>query len=168
MVTTHSPELAERVKVLRNHGSRERYRHSVIGFNSRLDDIQAVVLRVKLKRIGAYNEGRRRVARLYTGMLQGSAVAPPAEDGKGTHVYHQYTVLTDRRGDIMKSLASRGIASEIYYPIPLHRQEVFAESHRGVSLPFAEETAARCLSLPIFPEMTGDQVREVADAILSS
>jgi dTDP-4-amino-4,6-dideoxygalactose transaminase len=168
MVTTRSPDLAERVNVLRNHGSRERYRHSVIGFNSRLDELQAVVLRVKLKRIATYNEGRRRVARLYGAMLEGSGVAPPVEDGKGTHVYHQYTVLTDRRGDIVKALASRDIASEIYYPIPLHRQEVFAESHRGISFPVAEETAARCLSLPIFPEMTGEQVREVTDAIRSS
>ena len=168
MVTTHSPDLAERVNVLRNHGSRERYRHSVIGFNSRLDELQAVVLRVKLKRIATYNEGRRRVARLYGAMLEGSGVATPVEDGKGTHVYHQYTVLTNRRGGIMKALASRGIASEIYYPIPLHRQEVFAESHRGISLPVAEEMAARCLSLPIFPEMTGEQVREVTDAIRSA
>lgn len=170
MVTTHSPELAERVKTLRNHGSKERYHHSIIGFNSRLDEIQAVVLRVKLRRIASYNEGRRRVARLYTGMLEGSGVAPPAEDGKGTHVYHQYTVLTDpdRRRGIMEALASREIASAIYYPIPLHRQEVFAGSHSGISLPVSEETAARCLSLPVFPEMTGEQVREVVDVIRSS
>jgi len=167
MITTGSPELAERVRMLRNHGSKERYHHSVIGFNSRLDELQAVILRVKLKRIASYTEGRRRVAHLYTELLSGSAVAPPVEDGKGTHVYHQYTVLTDRRDAVMKALASRDIASAIYYPIPLHRQEVFAKECRGITLPVSEDTAARCLSLPIFPEMTGEQVREVAAAIRS-
>jgi dTDP-4-amino-4,6-dideoxygalactose transaminase len=165
MVTTDSAEMADLVRMLRNHGSKVRYHHSIIGFNSRLDELQAVVLRVKLPRIGSYNEGRRRVAALYGDLLRGSAVAPPAEDGKGTHVYHQYTVLTDRREAIMSALASRDIASAIYYPIPLHRQEVFAAEHRGTALPVAEELSARCLSLPIFPEMTDAQVREVATVI---
>lgn len=168
MVTTDSAELAERVRVLRNHGSKVRYHHSVIGFNSRLDELQAVVLRVKLKRIGSFNEGRRRVARLYRERFAGTAVVPPFEDGKGTHVYHQYTVLTDRRDAIMKALSERGIASAVYYPIPLHRQEVFAADHKGLSLPVSEQTAARCMSLPVFPEMTEAQVREVADAVLAA
>jgi dTDP-4-amino-4,6-dideoxygalactose transaminase len=168
MVTTDSADLAERVRVLRNHGSKVRYHHSVIGFNSRLDELQAVILRVKLKRIGSFNEGRRRVARLYRERFAGTAVVPPFEDGKGTHVYHQYTVLTDRRDAIMKALSGRGIASAVYYPIPLHRQEVFAADYRGVSLPVSEETAARCMSLPVFPEMTEAQVREVADAVLAA
>jgi dTDP-4-amino-4,6-dideoxygalactose transaminase len=168
MVTTDSADLAERVRVLRNHGSKVRYHHSVIGFNSRLDELQAVILRVKLKRIGSFNEGRRRVARLYRERFAGTAVVPPFEDGKGTHIYHQYTVLTDRRDAIMKALSGRGIASAVYYPIPLHRQEVFAADYRGVSLPVSEETAARCMSLPVFPEMTEAQVREVADAVLAA
>jgi dTDP-4-amino-4,6-dideoxygalactose transaminase len=168
MVTTDSADLAERVRVLRNHGSKVRYHHSVIGFNSRLDELQAVILRVKLKRIGSFNEGRRRVARLYRERFAGTAVVPPFEDGKGTHIYHQYTVLTDRRDAIMKALSGRGIASAVYYPIPLHRQEVFAAEFRGLSLPVSEETAARCMSLPVFPEMTEAQVREVADAVLAA
>jgi dTDP-4-amino-4,6-dideoxygalactose transaminase len=168
MVTTDSAELAEKVRVLRNHGSKVRYHHSHIGFNSRLDELQAVILRVKLPRIGSFNEGRRRVARLYRERFAGSKVTPPFEDGKGTHVYHQYTVLTDRRDEIMKALAARDIASAVYYPIPLHRQEVFAADYRGLSLPVSEETAARCMSLPVFPEMTDAQVREVADAVLEA
>ncbi len=168
MVTTDSAELAEQVRVLRNHGSKVRYHHSVIGFNSRLDELQAVVLRVKLERIGSFNEGRRRVARLYRERFAGTAVVPPFEDGKGTHVYHQYTVLTDRREAIMKALSERDIASAVYYPIPLHRQEVFAEGYKGLSLPVSEETAARCMSLPVFPEMTEAQVHEVADAVLAA
>ncbi|HTP66818.1 MAG TPA: DegT/DnrJ/EryC1/StrS family aminotransferase [Geobacteraceae bacterium] len=167
MVTTNSDELTERLRVLRNHGSKERYHHSIIGYNSRLDEIQAVILRVKLKRIGEYNEGRRRVAHLYSELLKGSAVITPVEDGKGIHVYHQYTVLTSRRDAIMTALTSAGIASAIYYPIPLHRQDVFSSEFTGVSLPVAEETANRCMSLPVFPEMTDEQVREVVAVIKS-
>jgi dTDP-4-amino-4,6-dideoxygalactose transaminase len=165
MITANSPELAEQLRILRNHGSKIRYHHQVIGYNSRLDEIQAVVLRVKLKRIEEYNAGRRRVARLYSELLKDSPVTPPHEDGKGTHVYHQYTVLTDSRDAIMDALAAARIASAIYYPIPLHRQDVFAMDYRQVSLPVAEETAARCMSLPVFPEMTDEQVREVVGVI---
>jgi dTDP-4-amino-4,6-dideoxygalactose transaminase len=165
MVTTNSPELSEQLRILRNHGSQVRYHHKVIGYNSRLDEIQAVVLRAKLKRIEEYNAGRRRAAHLYTELLKDSQVTPPHEDGKGTHVYHQYTVLTDCREAIMEALAAARIASAVYYPIPLHRQDVFAADYRDVSLPVAEETAARCMSLPIFPEMTDEQVREVVGVI---
>jgi dTDP-4-amino-4,6-dideoxygalactose transaminase len=139
----------------------------VIGYNSRLDEIQAVILRAKLKRIDEYNAGRRRVAALYTSLLRDSQVIPPHEDGKGVHVYHQYTVLTDRREAIMDALAAARIASAVYYPIPLHRQEVFAKEYQDVSLPVAEGIAGRCMSLPIFPEMSDDQVREVVAVIKS-
>ena len=165
MVTTNSPELAEQVRILRNHGSRVRYHHAVIGYNSRLDEIQAVVLRTKLKRIEEYNAGRRRVARLYNEILQDSQVTTPHEDGKGVHVYHQYTVLTDYRDKIMQALTDAGIASAVYYPIPLHRQDVFANDYRNISLPVAEDISNRCMSLPIFPEMTDEQVREVVGVI---
>jgi dTDP-4-amino-4,6-dideoxygalactose transaminase len=168
MITTDSPEHAEELRTLRNHGSRVRYHHSVIGYNSRLDEIQAVVLRAKLKHIDEYNAGRRRVAALYSSLLQDSPVIPPHEDGKGTHVYHQYTVLTDCRETIMDALSASQIASAVYYPIPLHRQEVFAPDYRNVSLPVAEEIAGRCMSLPVFPEMSDDQVREVVGVIKST
>lgn len=167
LITTSCPELAEQVKVLRNHGSKVRYHHSVIGFNSRLDEIQAVILRVKLKHIREYNEGRRRVAHLYSSLLADAGVTPPFEDGLGTHIYHQYTLLTDRRDAIMKALADAGIASAVYYPIPLHKQDVFAPDYAGVALPVAEEVASRCMSLPIFPEMTDEQVRRVVEVLKS-
>ncbi len=165
MVTTNSDDLATRLLSLRNHGSRIRYHHSEIGYNSRLDEIQAVILRAKLKRIAAFNEGRRRVAGLYTSMLRDTGMQCPFEDGKGVHVYHQYTVLTERREQIMECLAKSGIASAVYYPIPLHRQEVFAADYADLSLPVAEDVASRCMSLPVFPEMTEAQVREVVAAI---
>lgn len=165
MITTNSGELADNIRVLRNHGSRVRYHHEVIGYNSRLDEIQAVILRAKLKRISSYNEGRRRVARLYTSMLKETPVKCPVEDGKGVHVYHQYTILTENRETIMDALSAAGIASAIYYPIPLHRQPVFAAEYKDVDLPVSEYTAANCLSLPIFPEMTEAQVTEVVEII---
>lgn len=165
MITTDSQELDANLRMLRNHGSRQRYHHGVIGFNSRLDEIQAVVLRAKLKRIGSYNENRGRVARLYSELLADTGVTTPHIDDRGVHVFHQYTILSDNRDRIMKSLADAGIASAVYYPIPLHRQEVFAEECRGLSLPIAEAVAERCVSLPIFPEMTSGQVEEVAATI---
>lgn len=165
MVTTNSDDLATRLLSLRNHGSRIRYHHSEIGYNSRLDEIQAVILRAKLKRIAAFNEGRRRVAGLYTSMLRDTGMQCPFEDGKGVHVYHQYTVLTERRELIMENLSKSSIASAVYYPIPLHRQEVFAADYADLSLSVAEDVANRCMSLPVFPEMTEAQVKEVVAAI---
>lgn len=164
MVTCSTQESAEQIRVLRNHGSKIRYHHHLIGYNSRLDDIQAAILRVKLKRIDDFNANRRRVAHLYSELLKDVAVVP-YEDCKGVHVYHQYTLLTDRRDHVMAKLSEKQIASAVYYPIPLHKQEVFAGACAQVSLPVAEEVASRCMSLPIYPEMTEDQVRTVASAV---
>lgn len=165
MISTDSAELDEKLRMLRNHGSRQRYHHGVIGFNSRLDEIQAVVLRAKLKRIESYNLNRARVAGLYNELLADTGVTIPQLDQRGVHVYHQYTILTAQRDRIMQTLAGEGIASAVYYPIPLHRQDVFAAEYRGLSLPVAEAVAESCLSLPIFPEMTAGQVEQVAAAV---
>ncbi len=164
LITCNSTEDAERLKVLRNHGSSVRYHHSIIGFNSRLDDIQAAILRVKLRKIDEFTAGRRRVAHLYSELLA-DLVTVPHEDGNGVHVYHQYTVLTDRRDTIMAKLSEKQIASAIYYPIPLHRQDVFAEAYAEVALPVAEDVASRCMSLPVYPEMPEESVRLVAHTI---
>lgn len=164
LMTCATAELAEQIKVLRNHGSRVRYHHSLIGYNSRLDDIQAAILRVKLKRIDQFNAGRRRVAHLYSELLKDVA-AVPFEDGKGVHVYHQYTLLTDKRDAVMAKLSEQQIASAVYYPIPLHKQDVFAEAYAAVSLPVAEDVSSRCMSLPVYPEMPDESVRLVAATI---
>jgi dTDP-4-amino-4,6-dideoxygalactose transaminase len=168
MVTLESDELADSVRVLRNHGSRQRYHHHVIGFNSRLDEIQAVILRAKLKHIDEYNINRRRVAHAYNDHLSGLDLVVPHEDGKGLHVYHQYTLLSSNREKIMKTLAEQEISSAIYYPIPLHRQDVFAKEYCDCSLPVAEKTAELCFSLPIFPEMSEEQIEKVAGAVKKS
>ncbi len=136
----------------------------MIGYNSRLDDIQAAILRIKLKRIDGFNSGRRRVAHLYSSLLKEVATVP-REDGKGVHVYHQYTILTDQRDRIMAKLSEKQIASAVYYPIPLHKQEVFSTACATLSLPVAECVANRCMSLPVYPEMTDEQVRLVAETV---
>lgn len=150
---------------LRNHGSKVRYYHDVIGYNSRLDEIQAMILRVKLKRIEQFNQGRRRAAHLYSRLLADLPLQTPFEDGIGVHVYHQYTLLCDKRDEVMKALQDKQIACAIYYPVPLHQQNVFKEAYAGVSLPVTEDVARRCLSLPIYPELSDEQVQEIAATI---
>lgn len=168
LISTNDDAVAERLRMLRNHGSRERYHHAEIGYNSRLDELQAVVLRTKLKHIDHYNAQRRRVAHTYTEHLAGSPITAPHEDGYGEHVYHQYTVLSDDRGPIMKALQAAGIASAVYYPIPLHRQEVFAAQWQGRSLPVSERVATQCLSLPIYPELSDAQAQTVIATLLNA
>jgi dTDP-4-amino-4,6-dideoxygalactose transaminase len=164
LITCATDEVADKVRMLRNHGSRERYHHSVIGYNSRLDDIQAAVLRVKLRHIDEFNKGRQKVAQLYSKLLRDVAQIPVVDDN-GLHVFHQYTILTNHRETIMARLSQAGIASAVYYPIPLHRQAVFADAYTDVILPVAEHIAERCLSLPIYPEMPEETVRLVADSV---
>lgn len=165
MVTTQSDELAEQLRMLRNHGSKVRYYHDIVGYNSRLDELQAVVLRAKLPHIDRYNRERRRVAHRYSAGLAGLGLQTPHEDGVGVHVYHQYTLLTDRREAIQQALNAQQIASAIYYPVPLHQQKVFASISAGQRFPVTESVAARCLSLPIYPELSDAAIDEVCGVI---
>lgn len=165
MIVTDDDQLAEQVRMLRNHGSKVRYHHDIIGYNSRLDELQAAILRVKLQHIDRFNRQRRANAHYYSAELTSAGVIPPYEDGKGMHVYHQYTVLSDRRDALQTALTAAGCASAIYYPIPLHRQAVFAASCAGLILPATETVATRCLSLPIYPELTEAQMDRVIKAI---
>lgn len=167
LVTTDSDDMAQHLKSLRNHGSHVRYYHDEIGYNSRLDELQAVILRVKLKRIDAFSAGRRRAAHLYSELMADLPLETPYEDGIGTHVYHQYTVLSDRRDDIMQALQQEKIGCAVYYPVPLHQQKVFAEDCKGQVLPVTESVAARCLSLPIYPELEEAQIRRIVGVIRS-
>ena len=167
MVTTNDDAIAEQIKIYRNHGSSERYHHDVIGYNSRLDELQAVILRIKLQYIDEFNNERRRVAHSYSEKLK-DVVTVPHEDGIGTHVYHQYTVLTEKRDQIMPALSAKEIGNAIYYPIPLHQQKAFEKECAGVSLPVTEDTIKHCMSLPVFPEMTEEQIKLVCDTIKSA
>lgn len=167
LVTSNSDEVAEQVRSLRNHGSTIRYHHDRIGYNSRLDEIQALILRIKLKRIQSYNENRRRVAHRYSQLLAYLPVTPPFEDGIGTHVYHQYTLLTDRREQVVEALTGADVASAIYYPIPLHKQDVFRQDYGHIPLPVSEDISRRCLSLPIYPELADTDIDRIVDTIKS-
>ncbi len=165
LVVTNSDETAEMLKQLHNHGSKVRYYHDVIGYNSRLDEMQAVILRAKLKRINQYNAARRHVAHLYSELMADLPLITPFEDNLGVHVHHQYTLLSDRRDDIMKALQAQQIGCAVYYPVPLHQQNVFKEDCAGVSLPVTESVAARCFSLPICSHISDGQVEEIVGVI---
>ncbi|MFO7594587.1 MAG: DegT/DnrJ/EryC1/StrS family aminotransferase [Pseudomonadota bacterium] len=166
LISTNDEKVAEHLRVLRNHGSWKRYHHSELGYNSRLDELQAVILRAKLKRIDQYNDGRRRVAHRYSAALaEMDGTTPPHEDGIGKHVYHQYTLLSEKRDQIMAALQDKQIACAVYYPIPLHQQEVFADMCQGVTLPVTEKIAGQCMSLPVYPELEDDKVDQVLEVI---
>ena len=165
MVVTRDARLAEEMRVLRNHGSRERYHHHVIGFNCRLDEMQAAILRVKLAHLDRLNALRRDKAQGYTRRLEGVGVIPPHAHGRGLHVYHQYTVKSVRRDAIKATLDAAQIGSMIYYPIPLHRQEVYQSLCKGLRLPHAETVAAQVLSLPMFPMLTDAQMDRVCEVV---
>ena len=167
LITTNDDALADAIRVLRNHGSRVRYHHDVIGYNSRLDEIQAAILRVKLRHINDFNTNRYRVAQEYSRRLK-DAVITPHEDGIGNHVYHQYTIRSPKRDAIMKALAEKQIASAIYYPIPLHQQKAFGSEYAAIKLPVSEQVARECLSLPIYPELSMEQIHEITDTIKSA
>ncbi|MGD8348254.1 MAG: DegT/DnrJ/EryC1/StrS family aminotransferase [Gammaproteobacteria bacterium] len=164
MVTTDDDKIAASIKMLRNHGSSQQYHHDVIGFNSRLDELQAVVLRIKLKHIDEYNGKRLQVARAYNERLAGSPFRTPSIPDDRDHVFHQYTLLCDDRDAVREAVLAKDVACAVYYPIPLHRQQAFADTVQP-DLPVTEEIARRCLSMPIFPEMTGEQIETVCEAL---
>ena len=167
LVVTNCDKAAAKIKQYRNHGSDVRYYHDVVGYNSRLDELQAVVLRAKLKRIDQYNAARRHVAHLYSALLADLPVVTPHEDAVGVHVYHQYTLLSERRDEIMAALQAQQIASAVYYPVPLHQQNVFKEDCAGLSLPVTESVAANCFSLPICSSISDDTIQQIVGVIRS-
>ncbi len=166
MIITDDAGVAERLQSLRNHGSRVRYFHDEVGYNSRLDEVQAAVLNVKFKRIDGYNEGRRRNASLYGSHLTVPGITLPIEQQDCKHVFHQYTIRIKDRDAVKKKLDDAKMSSMIYYPVPCHLQAAYRE--RGMkpgSLPVAERAAREVLSLPMYPELTEDQVRMVAETV---
>jgi dTDP-4-amino-4,6-dideoxygalactose transaminase len=175
MVTTRSAETDERVRMLRTHGMRRRYFHDEIGWNARMDTIQAAVLEVKLKRVRAGNARRRELAVLYDSLFRDAGLAAetvadgvvlPWTDPRAEHVFHQYVVRAPRRDALRAFLTKEGIGSEIYYPLPLHLQEslAFLAYKRG-DFPESERAADEVLALPIYPELRADEVETVVDSI---
>ncbi len=166
MAVTNDPEIAERLDTLRRHGGRIRYHHERLGYNSRLDELQAAALRVKLRYLADWTAARQRIAALYDELLADLPVTTPYVAPEATHVYHQYTIRAPHRDALRVFLAEQGIGSAVYYPVPLHRQEMYADLGMDEgSLPEAERAAREVLSLPIYPELTEEQVVKVAEAV---
>lgn len=168
LITTDDDDFADHLLRLRNHGSSRPYHHDELGFNSRLDELQAVVLRAKLRHIRAYNEGRRRVAMAYRRNLAEAAVHLPNEAVEGAHVYHQFVVQASNRDEVREALQAADIASAVYYAVPLHRQPVFAPHGGDARCPVADRVAQRVLALPIFPELAKEEVERIAAVVEES
>jgi dTDP-4-amino-4,6-dideoxygalactose transaminase len=160
--------MAEQLRVLRNHGSKSSYRHERIGYNSRLDELQAAVLLVKFRKIDQYNDMRRKNAKLYNELFSGK-VASPVERGGFAHVYHQYTIRSPQRDEIKDRLSEAGIASTVYYPVALHLQEAleFLGYKKG-DFKNAEQAADEVLSLPMYPELEESEIGQIAEIVLKS
>ena len=172
LITTNNKEVAKTIKKLRNHGSSRQYIHECTGYNSRLDEIQAALLRVKLKHIDQFNRQRCEIASWYRELLSDSDIIVPMEYAEEQHVYHQYTVvLPSHRDRVSKRMTQKGIACAVYYPLPLHRQKALQAviSNGGKpELPVCEQLAEHCLSLPVYPGMTREQVIRVAETLLEA
>lgn len=166
MVVTREEAVATRVRMLRSYGEREKYRNAFDGTNSRLDEIQAAVLRVKLRHLDEWNARRRLHAAHYAELLRDSAVDAPIEQNGATHVYHLYVVRTSRRDDLRAFLRGKGIATGVHYPIPIHRQEAYRSlGYASGDLPETERACREVLSLPLFPELTGEAIEHVCATI---
>ncbi len=166
----HGEERAARIKRLRVHGAGTTYYHEEVGINSRLDAIQAAILRVRLRHLEEWNEERRIVAERYMLLLGEKGlldlVTPPAEDSGNRHVYHQYVIRAKNRDELQKYLESRGIVTRVYYPLPLHLQHCFADlGYKEGDLPISEMLAGEVLALPIFPELLPEEQERVVEEI---
>lgn len=166
-ITTSDPELAERARLYRDHGSRVRYEHEVIGRNGRMDEIQAAVLEIKLRYLEEWNERRRHNAAQLTAALRDTSVQTPVPGGDQAYeVFHLYVVRHPERDRLKAFLEERGVATGIHYPIPIHLQAAYAElGHKPGDFPIAEELARTSLSLPMYAELTGEQIERIADAV---
>ncbi len=165
IVTTNDPALGAQVRVLRDHGSRVRYYHEALGVNSRLDELQAAVLRIKLRRLDEWNAQRRNHAAAYTERLQG-LVTTPIERPGSEHVYYAYVIQANNRDRLRAELASQGIQTGIHYPLPLHLQQACAAfACPPGSLPVTEYLAGRILSIPMFPELLAEEIERVCAGI---
>jgi dTDP-4-amino-4,6-dideoxygalactose transaminase len=165
-ITTNSDRLAECVEQLRDHGRITKHEHAVVGFNSRLDTLQAAILRVKLRRLEQWNSNRQRIASWYAAELANAGVKTPSVQDGSTHVYHLYVIESEERDILQMRLATAGVSTGIHYPIPIHLQPAFAYlGYRKGDLPRSEQSAERLLSLPMFPELTPKQVSTVAELV---
>jgi len=167
-VATDDPAIAARIRRLRNHGERERYKHVEIGFNARMEGIQGAVLSVKLRHLNEWNDARRVCAADYAAALSECGLELPGVEPDRNHVYHLYVVRTGDRDDLRQHLAEQGIQTGLHYPVPIHLQEAYRGlGYCDCDFPVAEHWAARCLSLPMYAELTTAQIDEVVEGVKS-
>lgn len=168
-VATSDPELDTRLRLLQRHGQGRKNDHSLFGFNSRLDELQAAVLRIKLRHLDARNQRRRAIANHYRDRWRGLELELPDETPEGEPVYHQFVVRTPQRDRLAHQLRAQGIETGIHYPVPLHRQPSWREHYGdGLHFPRAERLAAEILSLPVFPDLSDAEVEHIAAAVRQS
>ena len=166
IVVTNNPEVAEKVRLLRNHGRKDKYEHLVEGYGYRLDALHAAILNTKLSYLEEWNERRRQHARLYNTLLSETSAATPEENDDVKHVYHVYAIEVKNRAEVQQQLKTQGIATGIHYPIPLHLQPAYHYlGYQPGAFPNAEAASQKILSLPMFPELTEEQIRFIAEAI---
>lgn len=169
MIVTNNDEAAENCRVIRVHGSKPKYYHHVLGYNSRLDELQAAVLNIKFPHLDKWSELRREKAQMYTSLLKekvGDLVVTPVEKEGNYHVFHQYTIRVENRDELQQYLKDQGVQTMIYYPLPLHVQPVFKDlGYKEGDLPLAEKAANEALSLPMFPELKTEQQEYVVAKI---
>lgn len=166
MIVTDDENLADQLRILRFHGCRTKYYHDEIGYNSRLDEIQAAILRVKLRYLDQWNEARRAKARVYDEHLSELALTLPGVDPAGKPVYHLYVLRSGKRREIMEALDKEGIASAIYYPVPLHLQRAFKDlGYKEGDFPIAEKACQEAFAIPCYPEITIEKQKEIVGII---
>ena len=166
-VTTNDAQIADRIRVLRNYGSRVKYENEIQGFNSRLDPLQAAVLRVKLAHLGEWNARRSAVAECYRQELRGAQIVLPSIPDWAESVWHLFVIRHGKRDDLLRQLSERGVGALIHYPIPPHLQNAYRKSGHGEgTFPIAERMAREVLSLPIGPHLSLGSAREVVSALL--
>jgi len=170
MITTNDPQLAQRLRILRVHGARKKYRYELLGMNSRIDALQAAILRVKLRYLDNWTDGRRRNAETYRELFTEyhltEQLALPCAPRGSFHVYNQFSIRAPRRDELQEYLRDRGISTDVYYPSPLHIEPAFAYlGYRNGDFPNAEAACREVLSLPIYPELTLDQQQAVVATI---
>lgn len=166
MVVANDAQVFEKIRLLRQHGSSKKYYHTILGHNSRLDEIQAAMLLVKLKYLDLWNEKRRKNAYLYNELLKDTDVIMPYEIEDIKHVYHLYVIRAKNRDSLAEKLKQNGIASGVYYPLPLHLQEVYRDlGYRPGDLPEGEKASLETLAFPLYPEMSEEKVRKVVQVL---
>jgi dTDP-4-amino-4,6-dideoxygalactose transaminase len=166
---TNNHDLAESIRLLRDHGSFTKYQHDILGVNARLDELQAAVLRIKLRYLEQWNAARQAHAQAYTERLRGLVEAVPVAQPWGTHVYYVYVVRVPQRDHFRQVLEQEGIATGIHYPIPIHLQPACVQyGYKAGMLPVTEEVTERIVSLPMYPELTDEQIQRVVDVVKKS